>query len=154
MRMIWAIPVIAAGMAAPAAAQDALTQTIAAREAGWAAAFNAGEFDAVAAFYEEDAVMMAPGAPRIEGRAAIRRAMDGFATTISDVKLDTASVRALGSDYALELGDVRYRQKQADGGTAPVHMKYQIIWHRGADGVWRYLSDMFNALPAEDATAA
>ena len=154
MRMMWAIPAIMAGMAVPAAAQDALTETIAAREAGWAAAFNAGKLDEVALFYDDDAVLMAPGAPRIEGRAAIRDAMGGFATTISDVKLDTAKVRPLGDDYALELGDVRYRQKQDDGSAMPVHMKYQIIWHRGDDGVWRYLSDMFNALPAEDATPA
>ena len=42
-------------------------------DADWEAAFNAGDWDAVAALYTEDAVRYPPEMPPIEGRDAIRK---------------------------------------------------------------------------------
>lgn len=65
-------------------------------------AFKAGDADAVAACYAEDAIMWFPGGPMAKGRAAIR---DGFAGyfaqyAIRDVTLDVLGHEDLGPTMA------------------------------------------------------
>jgi uncharacterized protein (TIGR02246 family) len=124
-----------------------LHDTIAARQDAWAAAYNDGRIEDVVAFYDEDAAFLPPEAPRFDGREAIARALAGFSTVLADVRITVEQVRPLGDDHAMDLGVVDYVLKQPDGSRAPVRQKYQVVWRRGADGTWRYLSDMFNALP-------
>jgi uncharacterized protein (TIGR02246 family) len=127
---------------------DALTDAITARQGEWAAAYNAGRLADVLAFYEEDAAFLPPETPRFDGREAIGQALTGFSAVLADVRITPEQVRLLGDEYAMDLGVVAYTLKQPDGSRVPVRQKYQVIWRRGADGTWRYLSDMFNALPA------
>jgi len=64
---------IAFAASGPAAADTATD--IAALEAidqNWAKAFNAGDADALAAAYDEKAVLLPPGSPAVSGRAAIK----------------------------------------------------------------------------------
>jgi uncharacterized protein (TIGR02246 family) len=127
---------------------DALLDTITARHAEWAAAYNEGRLEDVLAIYEEDAAFLPPDAPRLDGRAAIGQALTGFSAVLADVHIVPQQVRPLGDDHAMDFGMVDYTLKQPDGTRVPVRQKYQVIWRRGPDGMWRYLSDMFNALPS------
>ena len=58
--------------AAPIAVAADDAATIRANTEAWFKAFNAGNADAVAAAYADDAVVMAPGAPPASGSAAIK----------------------------------------------------------------------------------
>lgn len=50
---------------------------------------------------------------------------------------------ALGA--AVEIGHSEYTSVAEDGSTSPAEDDYQVVWHKGADGVWRYVTDMFNS---------
>src|SRR6185436_1522644 len=56
------------------AAADSAKEMAALRAAdqNWAKAYNAGNADAVASLYDEQAVLLPPGAPGVNGRAAIK----------------------------------------------------------------------------------
>lgn len=127
-----------------AIADESLSATIQAREDAWAAAFNAANKGDLGAFYEESAVLIPPGSPPIRGRAAI---VEFFATLfprIEHLKLVTDEVRSVGPDYAVEIGHSEYTAIGEDGSRSPAVDNYQVVWHRGADGVWLYVTDMFN----------
>ena len=65
------------------------------------AGFKAGDADAVAACYAEDAIMWFPGGPMARGRAAIR---DGFAGYLATVTVKDVELLTLGD---ATLGDTR-----------------------------------------------
>ena len=139
--------------AAPAVfAEDALQQLIQAKENQWAEAYNANDLDRVTAFYEADAVLIAPGALPAKGRAAIGDAFRPFFQTLRKVVLFTDQVKPLGSDYLIEIGHSTYEGRGDAGAWAPGSDNYQVVWHKGPDG-WHYVTDMFNARPADAATA-
>lgn len=57
--------------------------------AAWAEAYNAGDADAIAAMYWDDATIQPPHAPASTGRAAIR---DFFAEDIAEAKRDVRTI--------------------------------------------------------------
>ena len=129
----------------PAHAGDSLKDIIQARENVWAAAFNANDAAALGAIYEEDAILIPPGMEPIYGRPAIEEALAGFFPVLKDLKLDTDNVRPMGDDYAVEVGRVSYNALGEDGSLTPVTDDYVIVWHKGEDDVWRFITDIFNS---------
>lgn len=129
----------------PGSAEDDLHAAIQAREDAWSAAYNAHSKEGLAAFYEEDAVLIPPGSPPVRGPAAIAEALAGLFPVITDLKLVADEVRPLGPDHAVEIGHSEYTAVAEDGSTSPAEDDYQVVWHKGADGVWRYVTDMFNS---------
>jgi uncharacterized protein (TIGR02246 family) len=134
----------------PVLADKSLKTTIQDRETAWTAAFNAGDAAAVATFYEEDAVLAPPGMTPLHGRTAVEAALSGFMAVLKDIDLITDDVRSLGDNYAMEIGHSTYNALGEDGSLTPGSDNYIVVWHRGEDGVWRYVSDMFNARPLAD----
>lgn len=65
------------------------------------AGFKAGDADAVAACYAEDAVMWFPGGPMAKGRAAIR---DGFAGYFANVTIKGIELSPMGEEA---MGDTK-----------------------------------------------
>ncbi len=126
-------------------AEDSLHETIQNRESEWSAAYNANSQTDLGAFYEEDAVLIPPGSPPINGRAAIAEFFSTLFSQLKDIKLVTDEVRPLGPNHALEIGHSEYTAIAKDGSRSPVVDDYQVVWHRGDDDVWRYVTDMFNA---------
>jgi uncharacterized protein (TIGR02246 family) len=116
----------------PQSLSDADVAAIRASVEAWEEAFNAHDWAAVAAFYTEDAIMMAPNTPAVKGRAAVAElfsmmppfsGMDLQASEI-DGRGDLAVVRGThtmtimieGMPPFEEVGKwVEIRQKQADG---------------------------------------
>lgn len=74
----------------------------------WAAAYNAGDADAIAALYAEDGVVMPPHAPAATGRDAIR----------AYIASDSAAAKAAGMTLAITSTDV--------GGAG------DLSWHSGS----------------------
>jgi len=130
-------------------AVDALTQTIQERENAWSAAYNANDVDRLVAFYEDDAILIPPGSPPVTGHEAIGGVLSSLFPLLKDLALIVDEVRPLGDNHAVEIGHSTYKSAAEDGQLVPGSDDYQVVWHRGEDGVWRYVTDMFNARSAE-----
>ena len=124
--------------------QTDLMSLIQTREDEWSAAFNAGDADAIAAFYEEDAILAAPGGPRVEGRDAIKAVFASLFGVMSEMHLQADSVKAAGPNHAVEVGRATFKTMGEDGSPVAHVDNYVVAWHKGDDGVWRYTTDIFN----------
>jgi uncharacterized protein (TIGR02246 family) len=139
---------IAALVAAPAQksfAGETLHQVIQAREDQWSAAFNAHDASAVAAIYGEDAVLLPPGSPPVRGRGEIGKTLASLFPQIRDLKLVADEVRPLGDDHAVEIGHSEYQAVDEDGNASPQVDNYVVVWRKATDGVWYYVTDIFNS---------
>ncbi|MBW4330983.1 DUF4440 domain-containing protein [Stakelama sp. CBK3Z-3] len=150
------VTILSAGFAliaaSPLSAQESddiapLARTIATRDSDFTQAFNAGRIADAVAFYEDDALLMVPGEPPMQGEKAIANVLAGLAKQAKNLSLRPAVVRPLGDDYALEVGVLSYEQAGENGTADVVTEKYQAVWHLGDDGIWYFASDMMNALP-------
>ena len=126
-------------------AGESLRDMIQSREDQWSAAYNANNKDRLGAFYEENAVLIPPGSPPVHGRTAIADFLSTLFPQIEDLKLVVDEVRPLGPDHAVEIGHSEYLAVGEDGSRSPTMDDYEVVWQKGDDGVWRYITDMFNS---------
>ena len=114
-------------------------------------AFKAGNADAVAACYAEDAIMWFPGGPIAKGRAAIR---DGFAGYLSGVTVKDVELRPMGhevmGDAKVSWGTYLFRVVDKATGTESVTRGRFTDVSKKIDGRWLYLVDH----PSDDPPAA
>lgn len=114
-------------------------------------AYMAGDVDAIAALYTEDAVLIPHGAREIRGMEAVR---DFWApregVTIAHHKITSTRVEVFG-DIATDFGTYVARGTEGDEAWGPSYGNYLIVWKRGADGRWRMQLDMWNGRPAPNA---
>ena len=98
-------------------------------------AFNAGNADAVAGFYADDAVLLLPNAPPARGNAAIHAAYAGVAGM--HPTLDFAADRiAQAGDMAYETGHYTMTM----GGNRD-QGNYLAVWRRQSNGDWKMVAD-------------
>jgi uncharacterized protein (TIGR02246 family) len=121
----------------------------------WAAAYNAGDADALAAQYAEDAVLQPPGAPSATGRAAIREflATDSAATKAAGLafKIAADSTVQVSGDLAFEAGT--FSAVDSTGATAATG-KFIGVFNK-KDGKWLLVRDTWNTdAPPAPAPAA
>lgn len=119
-----------------------LKATIQALESSWAAADNARDSNAVAAFYADDAISLSNNKPMLKGKAAI----------LSDIK-ESLAKRPKGAVISYDIIDVfgdeqtvteigTSTQKDASGKTLNTG-KYMAIWeNRG--GKYTCIRDIYN----------
>jgi uncharacterized protein (TIGR02246 family) len=107
---------------------------------------NAG--DAVAltgAFYAEDAVLLAPGTPRLDGVEAIRPFWQGFIDSgAQDASIETTEIVEAG-DTGYGIGSYTCTLPSASGERARDTGKYIVVYRRQADGGWKVIADQFNS---------
>ena len=122
---------------------------ITSRAAEWDVALNAGDIDAVAALYTDNARLLAPNAEMTVGLDGIRATFGGMIDAGLSGKLTGVEARVSGDigyrvgRYALSAGG-----KEVDVG------KFVETWERGTDGVWRISNDIYNSdRPASSANA-
>lgn len=109
------------------------------------AAFNAKDAAAMANLYLEDASLLPPGSPRIQGRDNIQAFWQAFIQAGgSDATLEIVQLESSG-DMACEIGSFEANLPVPQGGTARATGKYVVIWKRQADGSARMAVDIFNA---------
>ncbi len=104
--------------------------------------YNEGDIAGfVDGIYTEDAIILPPGGPRIEGRQGIRDFWEGATEEmgIERVELATTDVEPLGPDRAWEIG--RWILDTAGG---EARGKYVVIWQRDDQGTWRWHLDIWN----------
>ena len=111
-------------------------------------ALAAGDADAIAALYTESALVLAPGAPPIQGREAIRDHFAGIiGAGIDGLDIQTVEMARFG-DTAIRRSDIVLRVS----GQVVDRAKALEVWQR-VDGEWLYARDMYSS-NGEAATAA
>ena len=148
VRSLAALALMSAAFALPAEA-GTLKDDIVAANSGWAADFNSGNAEGVAARYTEDGAVFPPDGPRTDGRAAIQAFWKGAIDAgLTNVTLTTVEVEA-GGDFAYEVGTLSLDAPDKSGGVTMIKGKYVVVWKKGSDGTWRLYRDIWNADPAK-----
>ena len=105
---------------------------------------NNGNVSGIAELYAEDASILPPNAPLIEGREGIR----GYWQAAIDMGIGDGAVTSLEvedfGDWATQVGGFAATVPGEDGQRAPVSGKYIVIWKRDDDGTWRFYRDKWN----------
>lgn len=133
------VGVLLIGLAGPALGRD--KATIEGLNEAFTAAFRAQRFEAMAAMYAPDALLLPDAAPLMRGREAIQAFWTKAAEGIGNVALSTAEVTPLGPDFVREVGTFRLTTK----GQPPQEIagKYVVIW-RHVEGGWKLWTDIWN----------
>ena len=104
-------------------------------------AFARRDAAALGLLYTEDAQVLPPGSPMLEGREAIVNMWQSMlALPIAGIQLETADL-GTGEASAWEVG--RYRLTRNDGTTAEAG-KYIVIWRHDESG-WKIYRDMWSS---------
>ena len=95
----------------------------------------AGDWDAVAALFVDDAVFMMPDQPALEGKAAWRAMVGEMQPTIHAITVDVAEIEGRG-DLAYIRGT--YSETLSFGENEPVDLEGKYVWilKKQADGSW------------------
>jgi uncharacterized protein (TIGR02246 family) len=127
----------------PASLSQADIDAINATSEKFLKAARASDWSGVAATYTEDAILMPPNGPTVEGRASIQAFWEAF-PPYSD--LDLKSVEIAGSgDLTYVHGMYSLNITPSGGSPIPDSGKYIEIRRRGADGSWLLSHDIFNS---------
>jgi len=112
-----------------------------------ARAFEAGcnskNWDAVAALYAEDAVLMPPNMPDVQGKQAIREFFVAF-PPVSDMRLDCKEIKGCG-DMAYVAGTYSMTVHPPGSPAVKESGSFLEVHRRQADGSWPIVRDMFHA---------
>ena len=108
------------------------------------AALRARDFDALAALYTEDAVVMPPHEPAVRGRAGVKAWMAAF-PPVTDFAIVSERIEGR-ADLAYVRGTYTMTL-QPDGAPAPVASrgKYIEVRRRQPNGEWLLEADIFNS---------
>ena len=141
----------AADSAKEVAALQAVDQT-------WEKSYNAGNADAVATLYDEHAVLLPPGAPAVNGRAAIKAffAKDTTESQKAGVTFSLGPKPAGGVSGDMGWQSGTYAVKDKAGKVVETGKYLSVSMKKG--GKWLYVRDTWNAdgapAPAESAAPA
>lgn len=110
------------------------------------AAENAGNAAEVANLYTDDAIVMAPHEPAVEGRQAILASLQAFFQNNTVKPTLTAQETQIAGDWAYERGTFSWTVTPKAGGK-PIEDsgKYLVILKRLPDGSWKVHRDMDNS---------
>lgn len=110
------------------------------RDGAWQAAMDAGDADAVAALYTENARLMPPNSEATLGHDAIKAAFGGMIDAGMTAELNIVETQSSG-DFGYNVGTFKIMA----GGEVVDQGKYVETWRRGADGVWLMSNDIWNS---------
>jgi ketosteroid isomerase-like protein len=102
-------------------------------------------------FYTDDAIVLAPNAKSVNGRAAIDQSnTQMFATTkVTALKLTSTDVQASG-DFVVETGSYDQTLTPKTGKAIHDVGKYVVVWKKQADGSYKIFREIYNTdLPAK-----
>jgi uncharacterized protein (TIGR02246 family) len=144
--LVWLLAVSCAPLTEPVD-PGTVRQAIEAAAAKFAAAFNRGDAEAVAAFYAKEAKVLPPNSAMVTGESAIRAFWQGFIemTATRELTLEVLTVDSQG-DLAYEVGAYTL-SLQLKNALAPIQDqgKYVVVWKRSASGSWMIVADIWNS---------
>ena len=147
--------VVAGACARPPFDLAAERQTLLRRDAEWADAAAAGQdLEKIVSYWSDDALVIEPGQPIYEGKAAIR-AYVAASLKIPGFKIHWVSEKPVFSpdgNMAYMPGVDEMTVPGPNGALVTVHMRGISVWRRDPDGEWRCVVDIANEPPAAAAT--
>jgi len=148
---IWALAVCAGLLAGQTFGAGAAKDL----DAAFTKAMLAGDAAAVAACYADDAVLVMPGSPAIQGKKAITDALEGFLKDlkVTDLVITDAHYRMDGH-LSAGWGHFKMTTVPKAGGAATTETGTFCEVAAEKDGVWTYVSDHAANDPAPPAAAA
>ncbi len=126
------------------AVQDEDARAIEQRDAAWGEAATSHDLERVLAFYCEDAALLWPDQPTVQGAANVRGAWSellktpGITFAFTSSRIDVAGSR----DFAIDIGTAHFTQTPPSGPIA-ADAKYLVIWKRVGD-IWKVYYDSFS----------
>src|SRR3954470_15523234 len=135
-----AIAMSLALFALPAAAQD--KAAIEKLNDAFEAAFNKGDYAAVADMYAEDAYVLPAGAEMAKGRSNIQAFWTKAGESLGQIKLTTLDVKPFGDDAAREVG--RFSLKTKGSQSQEMTGKYVVLWQK-VGSEWKLATDIWNS---------
>ena len=117
----------------------------------WAKAVAGGDVDVILSFWADDAVVMAPDQPVVDGKAALRQFVLGmqkipnFSITWEPERAVVSSSGDLG--YLIERNRVTFTD--ASGKLTTQFGKAVTIWRKDGSGAWKCVVDAWNNNPTE-----
>ena len=134
----------------PSGAPDLSSADIVAIEASiepFGQAFESADWAALAMMYTEDAMIIPPNAPVVEGRENVRRFFESF-PPITSFSFEPLEIDGRG-DLAYFRGRYTLTMNVADGSSVTDSGTSFTVHRRQPDGTWPIYMDMFNSdLPA------
>jgi ketosteroid isomerase-like protein len=120
------------------------------RDAEWADLATAGtDVEKVLSYWSEDAVLIFPGQPVLEGKAAIRAYVTASFNT-PGFKIHWVSQRpvfSLDGKLAYMRGTDELTLPGSNGGTMTIHLRGISVWRLDPDKQWRCIVDISNEAP-------
>ena len=146
-----AIAICASGCAPAAFDAAAESAKVAQRDADWSkVSFEGKDIEAIVSYWSDDAHVLQPGLPPIDGKAAIR-AFVTASLKIPGFKIHWVSEKPVFSPdgkLAYMLSSVETTAPGANGALETTHGRSVTIWTPGSDGQWRCVVDISNDAPA------
>jgi ketosteroid isomerase-like protein len=148
--LLSAILGVICGCASPRFDAAAERTTLLRRDAEWADAAKAGkDVDRIVSYWSDDALVIFPGQPTIEGKSAIR------AYVASSLKVPGFSIHWVSEKpefspdgkLAYMRGTDQLTVPGPDGKPTTLHLRGISIWRMDADGQWRCVADISNEEP-------
>ena len=113
--------------------------------AKFAKAVTNKDFAVLGSFYEERARLLPPGAPMVEGRAAIQAAQQRMIEGgVRALDLGVIDVIEAG-DFAIEIGRTTVTIQPAGAKSMIDKGKSVVVWRRQKDGALKIAVDTFNS---------
>jgi len=144
-RIVATVALLLAGMLAmgPALAGD-VKHELDALTAQWVAAFKAKDFAAIEALMAPDALLLAPGAPPVQGPKAVAAIWESWGA-LPNVAIDFGGTFAEVADSGELAYDYGTYTFAFDGEQGPFkeNGKYIVVWKK-IDGAWKIAADIFN----------
>jgi len=118
----------------------------------WSTVVASGDSESAMDYWAEDAVMMPPDLPLLEGKEAIHEYVLASAN-IPGFKISWQPISA----HVSKGGDMAYMIERnvtefdgADGNKVVMHGKVVTVWRKDSTGKWKNVIDMWNATPPPD----
>ena len=125
---------------------DEARRAIEASRAAYVVAMKQGDARALASHFSDDAILLPQNADMLHGRAAIEHWFASWlpTTTVQDFAIASENITTVGGT-AYEVGTYQMTFVPRGAGSVSEAGKYLMVWHRGADGHWSIVRDMFNS---------
>jgi ketosteroid isomerase-like protein len=141
----------AAGCTPPSSDAVAESAKVAQRDADWSkVSFEGKDIEAIVSYWSDDAHLLQPGLPPIDGKTAIR-AFVTASLKIPGFKIHWISEKPVLSPdgkMAYVLSSVETTAPGANNQLETTHGRSVTIWTPGTDGQWHCVVDISNDAPA------
>jgi len=131
---------------APRADAPADVQAIKEATAGWDKAWTAGDADALASLYADNAIAMAPNLPARAGKDALRASSKNYFALFKDENRSVVEDVRVSGNLAVAWG-TQETQTTPKAGGSPVQdkSKWITVYQRQPDRSWKILWEMYNS---------